>query len=109
MPWKLVGRVLLFFSVTGARLKAGVPTLGGTGGAGLIPVKELFPGKVLTLRCDCGVELDVLEDWGVELAVVESVVFLSHTKILLGSLVVTSVTDPPSMSSSSMYRGVFTR
>lgn len=38
--------------------------------------------------------MEVLEDWGVELAVVERVVFLSHTN-MLGSVVVIRVTGLP--------------
>ena len=89
----------------GVRFIPGVAALGGTGGALL---SELFTGRVYAFLWDCGVEVDVLEDWGVELAVVERVVFLSHTK-MLGSVVVIKVTGLPWASSSSMYRGVLTR
>ena len=55
---KVVGRVLLFLPITGVRLMAGpagVPALGGTGGAALPtnePANELLPGNVLTFLCD---------------------------------------------------------
>ena len=107
--------MLLFLPATGVRLIAGVPARGGTGGAAFpglpntgVPMSVLFPGRVLTLRWNWGVdELEVLEDWGVELAVVDRVWFLSQTNI--GSLAVYKVTGFPSMSSSSMYRGVLTK